>query len=98
MKFIRHNDFLLGGGVEAVIGAGGGLGADPGAEVVVVAYKPQMTEEERVSIDARNAALQALKDEAVRAVKNIPGRWTPGMHEGKPVRVRFTLPVSFRLQ
>ena len=71
---------------------------DPGAEVVVVAYKPQMTEDERASIDARNAALQALKDEAVRAVKNIPGRWTPGMHEGKPVRVRFTLPVSFRLQ
>ena len=38
----------------------------------------------------------SLDKEAVRVVKNMP-RWTPGKQGGKPVRVRFTVPVSFRL-
>ena len=39
----------------------------------------------------------ALDEEALRVVKAMPN-WTPGMHEGKLVRVRFNLPVSFRLR
>ena len=34
--------------------------------------------------------------EALRVVKAMP-KWKPGAQHGKPVRVRFTLPVTFRL-
>lgn len=37
-----------------------------------------------------------LDKEAVRVVKSMP-KWTPGKHNGKPVRVRFNLPVMFKL-
>lgn len=39
----------------------------------------------------------ALDKEAIRVVSNMP-KWTPGKQRGKAVRVRFTLPVTFRLQ
>lgn len=38
----------------------------------------------------------SLDKEAVRVVKNMP-RWTPGKQGGEPVRVRYNVPVSFRL-
>ena len=38
-----------------------------------------------------------LDAEALRIVRSMPN-WTPGKQRGEPVRVRFTLPVSFRLQ
>ncbi len=34
--------------------------------------------------------------EAVRVVKKMP-KWTPGMIDGKPVAVQWTLPVVFKL-
>ena len=37
-----------------------------------------------------------LDAEALRVVNAMP-RWTPGKHKGKAVRVKYTLPVSFRL-
>lgn len=39
----------------------------------------------------------SLDKEAVRVIKNMP-KWTPGMQEGQPIRVRYTVPVTFRLQ
>lgn len=39
----------------------------------------------------------ALDAEAVRVVKAMP-KWNPGKENGKPVRVKFTLPVTFRMQ
>ena len=39
----------------------------------------------------------SLDKEAVRVIKTMP-KWKPGQQRGKPVRVRFTLPVVFRLQ
>ena len=39
----------------------------------------------------------SLDKEAVRVIQTMP-RWKPGQQRGKPVRVRFTLPVQFRLQ
>lgn len=39
----------------------------------------------------------SLDREAVRVVRSMP-RWIPGKHEGQPVRVRYTLPINFRLQ
>ena len=39
----------------------------------------------------------ALSKEAERVLKMMP-RWSPGKQRGKPVRVKFSLPVMFRLQ
>ena len=39
----------------------------------------------------------SLDREAMRVIKQMP-RWTPGKQRGQAVRVRFTLPVVFRLQ
>ena len=39
----------------------------------------------------------ALDKEAIRVVKSMP-KWTPGKQNGKPVRVRFNLPVMFKLK
>jgi TonB family protein len=37
-----------------------------------------------------------LDAEALRIIRSMPN-WTPGKQRGEPVRVRFTLPVTFRL-
>lgn len=37
-----------------------------------------------------------LDKEALRVASNMP-KWEPGMQQGKPVRVFFMLPVSFKL-
>ena len=39
----------------------------------------------------------SLDDEALRVINSMP-RWTPGMQNGNNVRVRFTIPVNFKLQ
>ncbi len=39
----------------------------------------------------------SLDKEAIRVIKSMP-RWTPGRQRGKSVRVKYTLPVNFRLQ
>lgn len=38
-----------------------------------------------------------LDREAINLVKRMP-KWNPGMSNGKPARVRFTLPITFKLQ
>ncbi len=40
---------------------------------------------------------RALADEAVRVLQSSP-KWTPGKQRNSPVRVRYTLPVDFRIQ
>ena len=40
---------------------------------------------------------KAFDEEALRAVKSMPN-WIPGMQDGKPVRVKYTVPVNFRLK
>jgi protein TonB len=39
----------------------------------------------------------SLDKEALRVVNTMP-KWSPGKQRGKPVRVKFTVPVTFRLQ
>lgn len=39
---------------------------------------------------------ESLDAESVRVVKSMPN-WIPGEQDGKKVRVRFTLPISYRL-
>ena len=38
-----------------------------------------------------------LDKEAIRVVGSMP-KWKPGTQEGKPVRVKYTVPINFRLQ
>lgn len=39
---------------------------------------------------------EELDAEALRVVENMP-KWKPGMQNGKAVRVKYTIPISFRL-
>ena len=50
-----------------------------------------------VDIEVMRGVDPSLDREAVRVVSIMP-KWKPGEQRGKPVRVRFTLPVNFRLQ
>ena len=38
----------------------------------------------------------ALDKEAIRVVSSMPN-WIPGRQKGMPVRVKYTLPITFRL-
>lgn len=40
---------------------------------------------------------ESLSNEAIRIMKLSP-KWTPGMQRGQVVRVKYTLPLEFRLQ
>lgn len=61
----------------------------------VTAYgesKTQPTEKEL------RAATKALEEEAIRVVRLTSGKWTHGEQDGQKVRVKFSLPITFRLQ
>ena len=45
----------------------------------------------------RSGGDPSLDKEAVRVIKSMP-KWKAGQQRGKPVRVKYTVPVSFRLQ
>ena len=45
----------------------------------------------------RSSGEASLDKEAQRVIGSMP-RWKPGKQRGKPVRVKYTLPVNFRLQ
>ena len=39
----------------------------------------------------------SLDNESIRVVKLTSGKWKPGIINGKPVRIYFTLPISFKM-
>jgi protein TonB len=45
----------------------------------------------------RSSGEPSLDKEAVRVINSMP-KWKPGTQGGKPVRVKYTVPVNFRLQ
>ena len=45
----------------------------------------------------RSGGDASLDKEAVRVIKSMP-KWKPGKQRGKPVRVKYTVPVNFKLQ
>ncbi len=45
----------------------------------------------------RSGGDASLDKEAVRVVKSMP-KWKPGKQRGKAVRVKYTVPINFRLQ
>ncbi len=50
-----------------------------------------------VDVEVVRSVDPSLDKEAIRVVKAMP-KWKPGQQRGKAVRVKYTLPVSFRLQ
>ena len=68
------------------------------SEVTVVANSNHKTPEQAEAAKHQADGIKALKAEAERVVKALPQRWEPGKQGGKPVRTRFNLPVTFRLQ
>ena len=46
--------------------------------------------------NVQNGVSEDLDKEALRVIKNMP-KWKPGMQSGKAVRVKYTIPISFRL-
>ncbi|RAK64700.1 M56 family metallopeptidase [Hymenobacter edaphi] len=47
---------------------------------------------------AKQALADELNDAALRAVRALPGRWTPGRQAGQPVAVAYTIPITFALK
>jgi protein TonB len=39
---------------------------------------------------------KSLNDEAIRIIKLMP-KWKPGRKNGVPVRVKYTIPIDFKL-
>ena len=66
-------------------------------EVVKVARNQEQTADEAEQAKHQAEGLKAIKAEAERVVAAMPGPWKPGEVKGKPVRVRFNLPIIFRL-
>jgi len=50
-----------------------------------------------VDVEVVRAVDTSLDKEAIRVIKSMP-KWTPGKQRGKAVRVKYTVPVNFRLQ
>ena len=50
-----------------------------------------------VDIEVLRGVDPSLDKEAVRVLGTMP-KWKPGKQRGKPVRVKYTVPVMFRLQ
>lgn len=48
-------------------------------------------------IEVHKSVHPLLDKEAIRVVKSMP-KWKPGMQKGKPVRVKYTVPIMFRMQ
>ena len=47
-------------------------------------------------IEIMRSPAEELSKEAIRVVQQMP-KWKPGKQHGKPVRVKFVLPITFRL-
>lgn len=50
-----------------------------------------------VDVEVVRSVDPSLDKEAIRVIKSMPN-WIPGLQRNKPVRVKYTLPVNFRLQ
>lgn len=49
------------------------------------------------NINVIKTPYQSLSDEVLRVLRKSP-QWTPGTQAGKPVRVRYTLPIDFKIK
>jgi hypothetical protein len=68
------------------------------AGVTVVATSPDGTQPAgTITPEQFEEGKKALEEEVFRVFR-LMDKWTPGMDKGKPVNVRFTCPLTFRLQ
>ena len=78
-----------------------GNSADEITDAIVADTKKKWTLENRVMTTEEEAGIRegykAIIEEGVRVVRDMP-TWTPGEHKGKKVNVKFTIPMTFRLQ
>lgn len=70
----------------------------PAPDVTVVGYTKKDSEKQYLYTAELNTAKKALEEEAIRVIKLTNGKWTPGEEKGEKVRVRYTIPITFRLQ
>lgn len=47
-------------------------------------------------VTVRSSGDRYLDQEAIRVIQSMP-KWTPGKQKGQPVRVKYTIPINFRL-
>jgi protein TonB len=71
------------------------LGLSPGVKRIIVMFKIDRTGN-IVDVMAR-APHKRLQDEAIRVVKTLP-KITPGKQRGRPVGVKYSLPIAFRVE
>jgi len=67
-------------------------------DVTVVGYESVKEDAKKPTFEQVDAAAKALENEAIRVVKSMPKKWTPGEEKGVKVRVRYNIPLTFRLQ
>ena len=48
--------------------------------------------------EVRKGVYPSIDSEALRVVKEMSGKWKPGLYRGEPVRVKYNMPISFDLQ
>ncbi len=74
---------------------------DESADIAVAAQDKDMTEQQRKNAEIQDQGIkegkQALFDEAIRVVNTMP-KWIPGKQNGKIVRCKFTIPITYRLR
>ena len=62
---------------------------------VVVSFIVDRTGQVRDAVVVRSVAPE-LDAEALRVVSSMPN-WIPGMHDGKPVNVKYAIPLNFKI-
>ena len=48
------------------------------------------------NIEIKNVLYKSLEEEAIRVISSMP-KWNPGTINGNPVKVKYTLPIVFKL-
>ena len=67
-----------------------------GVRVLETIAEPNMKDGTISKAKVANKVDELLHAEAIRVVEAMP-KWGPGKQNGKEVRVKYTLPVTFRL-
>lgn len=80
---------------DTEIASNNGHAAEP-AGIEVTAYAKK-TEDVKDEVEAEEKGKAALGEEALRVVKAMP-KWNPGKQQGKAVKVKYHMPITFRLQ
>ena len=99
-----YNQLKDRGKTEAIILSGHGLKEETGNQgnseskgLSVVGFSEKNAKSTETSKEVIASAQKAMNDEALRVVKLLK-QFKPGIQDGKPVRVKFNLPIFFKLQ